>query len=270
MNGLMITALIAIVAVACNSKAPETGKVITQSTMALFDPLKLPKKELASNDWLDPTSFFSDQAYTVQSKRGTPRRKITKTQLLEASTIKDLIPEYPDHWITDHEFTEIIVTSDHNETKTRGKNDSLTEEQKRALQSAPIGSRIDIAVVYKSKNAATDNLENSTMRVSTCIVPEMEAQFIGGQDSLIHYLKENALKHIAKDIGWLEPPTIAFYIDSDGHSKDAEIVKTSGNVALDGALIEIIEGMPAWSPAKDVNGNSVKQAFEFLIGQAGC
>jgi len=101
-------------------------------------------------------------------------------------------------------------------------------------------------------------------------VPATEAAFIGGNDQMVSYLKENIVPHVVKGIGWLRPPMINFTVNAQGATESVVLVESCGNAPLDARLIELIKNMPQWKPAKDANGKATAQAFEFHVVQAAC
>ena len=96
------------------------------------------------------------------------------------------------------------------------------------------------------------------------------ASFGGGEQALVSYLKTRVLQHIAPGIGWLKPPVLYFQVDATGAPTQVELVKTTGNAELDGALVRIFREMPSWQAATDAKGRAVTQAFEFVVGPGGC
>ena len=96
------------------------------------------------------------------------------------------------------------------------------------------------------------------------------ASFVGGEQAMVGYLKTRVLQHIAPGIGWLKPPVLHFQVDAAGAPTQVELVKTSGNAELDGALVRIFKEMPRWEAATDAKGRAVVQAFEFVVGPGGC
>jgi hypothetical protein len=96
------------------------------------------------------------------------------------------------------------------------------------------------------------------------------AEYVGGEKALVSYLKENVLQHIYPGIGWLKPPTVRFMVDAQGAPGQVALVATSGNDALDKALVRIFSDMPHWEPATDALGQAVPQAFLFFTGKGGC
>jgi hypothetical protein len=97
-----------------------------------------------------------------------------------------------------------------------------------------------------------------------------QASFGGGEQALVSYLKTRVLQHIAPGIGWLKPPVLHFQVDATGAPTQVELVKTSGNAELDGALVRIFREMPRWQAATDAKGRAVAQAFEFVVRPGGC
>lgn len=96
------------------------------------------------------------------------------------------------------------------------------------------------------------------------------ARFVGGEQALVSYLRGRVLQHIAPGIGWLKPPVLHFHVDATGAPTQVELVRTSGNADLDVALVRIFKEMPRWEAATDARGQSVPQAFHFVVGPGGC
>lgn len=96
------------------------------------------------------------------------------------------------------------------------------------------------------------------------------AEFAGGKQAMVSYVKEKVLQHIAPGIGWLKPPTLHFTVDAQGAPTQVQLVASSGNEGLDLALVRIFSEMPHWAPATDAQGRAVAQAFAFTTGPGGC
>ncbi len=96
------------------------------------------------------------------------------------------------------------------------------------------------------------------------------ARFMGGEQAMVAYLRTQVLQHVAPGIGWLKPPVVHFQVDAMGAPTQVVLVKTSGNVDLDAALVRIFKEMPRWVPATDARGLAVAQAFQFVVGPGGC
>ena len=104
------------------------------------------------------------------------------------------------------------------------------------------------------------------------MVPETEAQYLGGYQLLKQYLKENAIDKISEtNAKQLQLATVRFTINEEGQIIDAQIFKTSEDEKIDKLLLEAINKMPKWKPAENFNGIKVKQKFEFSVGNiVGC
>lgn len=267
-NTLIIIA--AIACIGCTTFGYMDEPACSERSISGFDPMSQPKWETDTTGFLDPMSFHSNQAYLVNVRYGDQRRNLTTTKLKTASSLRDLVQDYPWNWITDYVSVEISSTSGDITNTAEGKNEDLNGEQLQLLESMKIGDSFGIIVQYNTKNSATGADEVSIFDVSAAIVPETEAAFIGGREQMVGYLKENCTKYIAKDIGWLVPPTVHFIIDEVGATEVVELIETSGNGELDDFLVELIDNMPKWEAAKDVNGNAVTQSFEFKIGRGDC
>ncbi len=69
----------------------------------------------------------------------------------------------------------------------------------------------------------------------------------------------------AGELATLKYSMITFAVDTDGSIVDVEMKETSGDVLLDAKIVEVVKQIPDWSPAKDVDGNLVKQSNIQLI-----
>ncbi len=100
--------------------------------------------------------------------------------------------------------------------------------------------------------------------------PAADAVFAGGADGLVSYLKGGILPQIQPGIGWLKPPVVHFTLNQGGDATAVTLVGTSGHAELDARLLQVINDMPRWTPAKNACGGAVEQAFAFRVVQAGC
>jgi hypothetical protein len=95
------------------------------------------------------------------------------------------------------------------------------------------------------------------------------ARFVGGEQALVSHLKTQVLQHIAPGIGWLVRPVVHFRVDALGAPTGVTLLKTSGNAALDAALVRIIQEMPRWESATTAEGTTIPQAYQFTVGLGG-
>ena len=95
----------------------------------------------------------------------------------------------------------------------------------------------------------------------------VQAQFPGGQNALFKYLKTNVSDKVSPtDNGTpVEKVVAKFYVDENGKTTDAKIVKTSRHQNIDKQLINAIYAMPKWTPAENPKGKKVRQEITIPI-----
>jgi TonB family protein len=216
------------------------------------------------------SGFTQDLNYDVHGKYKNP---VKKEVLNHARSMSDIIPYYPSSWVTNYISSEIEATYNGNTRLASGKNEILTEEQIRILNTVEPGTNLVIKIKYNYKNPVTGVLEESIMNYPATVIPEKEAEYAGGYEQMTEYLKNNAIDKISdKDAAQLEQAAVRFTVNEEGEIGDAQISKTSGNQQIDELLLEAVNNMPNWIAAEDSEGTKVKQEFEFSVqgGSAGC
>ncbi len=214
------------------------------------------------------TSIAQNLSYEIH---GNYRHPVTNQQLMKAQTMTDINPGYPGSWITDYVLTEIEATCNGEKLNVSGLNDTLHEAQMNLLKSADLGSDIIIDVHYRRNNAATGEIQLHTLHYVATVIPETEAQYPGGDDELMKYIKENAIDRIAGHEGQtIQNTLIHFNINAAGEPVDARVIRTSGDQKTDKMLLKAIAKMPVWKPAVLANGLTVIQQFAFSIEAMGC
>ncbi|MBS1537698.1 MAG: energy transducer TonB [Bacteroidetes bacterium] len=209
-----------------------------------------------------------DLSYEI---RGTYSHPVKKEQLNSIKTMSDIIPEYPSAWITNYVSVEISATCDGKSMKAVSTNSNLNMEQRKLVTNADIGSDIIIDIIYKSRNAVTENLENNKLHYSISVVPEIEAVYNGGNQQMTQYLKENAINKIPKSKAeQFQITQIRFTVNEEGKITNAKVAKTSDDTTIDKLLLNVINNMPNWKPAENSKGVKVKQDFVFSVGNSGC
>lgn len=212
--------------------------------------------------------FSQNMTYVVRGKYSRP---ITKETLVTANSMADLMNGYPSSWINEYLSTEILVNSNGKNVKAAGINESLTEYQKSLLQTAEVGDEIVVDIGYTYPNSITGINDIRKMHFEATVIPETEAEFPGGYEELTQYLEDNKIKSISEKIsGQLLPVVIQFTISENGEIADAHVSTSSEVPAIDRLLLKMIRKMPKWKPAENSNGQKIKQAFEFSVGNVGC
>jgi len=218
------------------------------------------------------SGFSQDLSYNVRGKYSRP---INKENLDDVKLISDVISGYPKNWITSYSSVEISAICNGNSVTAKSKNAKLTTEQKNSLRTVDLNTDLIIDVNYTYKVPVTNVVEHNTMHVPMTVIPEVEAEYIGGHQQLMDYLKENGIDKITGTTpAGFEQVTILFTINEEGAITDAKINKTSLDIIIDNTLLDIINAMPKWKPAQNAKGVKVKQQFEFSVykgpGKAGC
>lgn len=216
--------------------------------------------------------------------RGKYSRPVKKEKLQEAKLLSDFIPGYPSSWITSYTSVEISTICDGKLMKAVSSNDVLSAEQKNILNNVNLADDIVINVKYKYANLVTGGMENNNIHISMTVVPEIEAEYVGGRQQMINYLKENVIHKISESslsgskessgnkqakTKLFQEGIVVFTVNEEGEIVNAKIFKTSGDSKTDKLLLETINKMPKWKPAKNSKGAKVKQEFELSVRHDG-
>ncbi len=202
---------------------------------------------------------------------GTYKRSVKKTQFNNAKLIRDVVSGYPSNWISSYVSVEMIGTCAGKVVKAYGLNEKLTTEQIQILNTIDLASNLVINVKYMYNDFGRNKLENSEMHVEMTVVPEVEAEFIGGEKQLISYLKLNSYSKLpTKKPNDFKGAVIKFTINEGGDVINARTTQKWGDAKTDQMLLDLIKNMPKWKPAINTNGVKVKQDFVFSVGAGGC
>lgn len=198
-------------------------------------------------------------------------RPVKMEKLQTAHTISDFWEGFPKAWIIDCISSEISATCNGRILKAKGLNDTLNAEQQRILQTADMGSAIDIKIDYRYPNPVTNGIHVHQMNLSVAVVPDMEATYPEGHEKLKSYLAENGISKLQlKDVALFKGTTVRFTINEEGAVTNDYVFESSGDAATDKILLDAVHKMPRWNPAKMNTGSKVKQEFVFAVGVGGC
>ena len=221
----------------------------------------------------DNTKGDLDLFYRVRNRWST----MTKEDLSNASSIHDILStEATKNRVS---FKNVTVSVLHNDKDVRdiekramGQSEVLNAAQINLLHSIDYSTNIRITALSRIKNAQYDALEYDSLVHYMTIIPEKEAEFAGGFDALIEYLKENSKEKsaiIKRD--QLQPGKVFFTVTKKGTIANVKLNSTSGYPSVDKELIKIIADMPQnWNPAENSKGKKVDQEFVFFFGSEGC
>lgn len=222
--------------------------------------------------------FYGNNPDTLQANkgffylvRGKHVNTITLKGLKEAQSISDVIPNYPSSWIAEYISVEIIVNINGKEIKAKSKNDVINNAQKELFASFATISDVVIHAKYRSENSVKNKLDDREMNYLMTVIPEVQAEFIGGYDKMITYLQDKSANKIDKiNYEKLSQGSIFFTINEIGAIEDVQLTETTGYTEIDNLLFDVIKEMPNWKPAENSENKAIKQEFLFNFGLDGC
>jgi len=212
--------------------------------------------------------FTQDLRFEV---RGKYTRGVSKEKLMTPKTMSDIRPGYPSSMIEEYTSTEIAVITNGKISKATGVNETLSAEQQSLLQTADVGSEIEVNVGYIHQNPVTLIPDIRKMHFVITVVPEVQAEFPGGYQELNSYLKKNAVDKIPETFSKeMKMALIHFTVSDEGKITNADVIESSKDPEIDKLLLKAIRKMPDWKPAVNAEGKKVEQEFEFSLGNGGC
>lgn len=212
--------------------------------------------------------FAQEMSYEI---RGKYAKSVKKETLKKANYLNDFIPYYPSSWVSNYLSVEVVAVENGITYSATGQNETLNDEQKNILSKLDLGSEIEVNVKYNSSNSITEQMEQRKIKVLMTVVPEIEAEYVGGYLNLKKYLKFSLIDKVVEHTPVEnQKGKVSFIVSESGDIIDSEISLSSGNEDTDRLLLDIIDHMPKWNPAKNGFGKPVKQKFEFSMGVGGC
>lgn len=199
---------------------------------------------------------------------------VSKETVINANSIIDILPKSAINDIVSYQDVKVAILdkNDLDELDNElGYGDQLNPLQKKLLQKTDHTSTIYIKAIYKYKGP-NGELFDDYLTYYVSVVPEYDAKYESGYQTVIDYLKENTKELVSE----IEPETlkacrIRFIIDKNGHITNASIDSTSGYPSIDKVLVKLISDMPKkWNPARNSVGLAVEQEFFFFFGMKGC
>jgi len=202
--------------------------------------------------------------------RAHPIFSINKEQVKEAQTLIDLYPYYKADWVKEYIGVEVLASIKGTPSKEMGENNTLNQKQIDLINRADVGKSISVKVRYMPKNNLTHN-DPKEINFKFTVDPESGATYVGGEQKLRQYLKEQAIDKIAADyFEGYDLTAINFTINEKGQVTDAKVHEslyhTSKFEKVDQILLKAIYNMPDWKPAQYTNGVKVKQEFVLTVG----
>jgi len=201
---------------------------------------------------------------------------ISKEELNEAKTIKDLNQFYKPSWVK--EFVSVDILTKHNGQvkETSHTNDVLSKAQIEHMKMADVASDITVKISYIPENNLSKN-DIKELDFTFSVDPDKEATYPGGTQELDKYIETRAKNKIAvSNFEIYNVKAVKFTVDEEGHIVDAHVpVSTLPNISkvdkADKILLDAICNMPKWEPASYADGTRIKQDFVLTAGdQRSC
>ena len=192
---------------------------------------------------------------------------VSQSELQSAANLAEIHERYPEDWVDSYLDTKIQVTEDGQATSAMGNDGNLTPEQKQLIKQAKVGSELKLYVKYMPKN----NLKNNTkkeMDFSYNILPAQLPEFNGGEDARQAYVDQAIISKLTPaQKEKLDLARVQFTITPDGSIHNPHILESSGDEDIDQLLLQAFEGMPAWLPARKIDGSPIDHAIKFFISK---
>jgi len=191
---------------------------------------------------------------------------ISLEQLHSANNLSDLNRMFRPEWIKEYLSVEISTVQNDKVVSVLGHSNILNQEQKDFLKGLSFPAPITVTMNYIPDNTLKDNPPRTEI-FTFSIHPTESASYIGGEEKLINYLKENAIAFIDDTIfqGY-DLAVVNFTINEEGQVVDAYIYQSSKDEQTDKLLYETTCNMSDWIPAQHSSGVKVRQEFAWTVG----
>jgi hypothetical protein len=213
---------------------------------------------------------YSDFFYDMGSRFGP----VKKSDLANAKSIIDFLPPEQTDPVVSYKSVSVIIIKDDRQTDIRetGYSDKLTDNQIKLLRSSDYSTNFLIRAEYLEINKETYELESNYFTPQLTIVPEKQAEYEGGKDALLQYLREFNKENTADlNEDKLQPAKLYFTVTKKGGISNIKLDRTSGYPKIDKTMIELITKAPGkWEPAKNSRGKKVDQELVISFGIVGC
>ena len=205
------------------------------------------------------------------------RQKLDLLRKTDFTQVNAVNPkDYNYNKIVDYVSVEISGSGNGKVMSAQSLGNQLTREQKQILQTADLGTDINIKINFKFKNqavksAGTEN-EICEGNLAVAVVPETEAEYPGGFVQLSDYFNKNVFSKISGDSATdkILNASVKFTINEDGRITNTKISRTSTDPQIDKMILEQTAKMPKWIAAKNSEGVKIKQEFTIPFGGPGC
>lgn len=228
----------------------------------LFVALTFPNFGFSQNESNNPIDY--------DVHKSLPYLSITKEKLKEVKTLLDLNPKHKSSWIKEYISVEISISYTRKLRRATNKSDVLSPRQKEIINMADVDTDILVNIKYLPNNSFSHN-EIKELDFVVTIVPEQDAQYIGGQAQLKKYLKTSIVDKIpAGSFKQYEVAAIQFTINEAGEITNAHVFdsvyNSYKNKEVYDLLLKSVRNMPCWKPAEYTDGTKAKQELVLVVG----
>ena len=191
---------------------------------------------------------------------------VSKAQVEEAKTISDINPHYKPSWVEEYRTVEIRTSHNGLRKSAMSKDNMLTSAQTENMLNADYGSEIEFLIHYIPNNTLKEK-ELRLMDFKFTVNPELRAEFPGGNEALMHYLRQNAIDKIPSGaFDRYQLAAVRFQVNAEGEVIEPEIFWSSEDEEVDRIMLDVICDMPAWKPAQYSNGEATTEEYAFTVG----
>ena len=213
---------------------------------------------------------FDDFIYDVSPRFGSIKKEIVQN----ARSIDAFYDEEPLQKIETLKSVTVILVIDDKQSDIReiGYSNELNDAQLELLQSSDYGTNFIVRADYLEKNKETGDLEDSHSTPHLTIVPEKQATYFMGKETLKDYFRESSKEsRVNVDPEKLQPAKVFFTVTKNGTIKNVYQDRLSGYPEVDKKMLELILNLPGtWEPAKNTKGKKVDQELVVSFGLMGC
>ncbi len=198
---------------------------------------------------------------------------VTREDLNNAKTIFDIFPPEAVSGVAQYDLVEISIEKEEPlNLKEFGTEVEFNKAQRKLLASLDYSTDFYLRTNIKRKNKYNDELSYDYIVYYITVVPEREAEYSEGLNSLASYLKQKAFEDkIIIDQNAVKPGRLEFTVTKTGDISDVHLDSSSGYSEMDERLEMLLNDLPgSWTPAENANGEPVNQKLILFFGIQGC
>ncbi len=149
----------------------------------------------------------------------------------------------------------------------------LSETHKIILSKIDIGAPIEFTMLYKYKSYIQENDPNliREAKYTVTVIPTTEAQYINGYKGMSEYINTTIFNKFSeiKDIEELRNALVQFTVNENGEVILPQLLQVTNNTDKDKLILESLQNMPKWQPAKNRDNKNIKQVYTISFGYSG-